>query len=93
MEEVEEASLEPAPEVAEERAPEPPDVVLTIRWVRKEQQLKIEGPIDDRFTCYALLELARELIHERGQMNRLREASQRIVPAHTVPSARHMGKR
>jgi len=45
------------------------------------RRITVTGPIEDRMLCYALLEIARDIIAERA-----RAKESRILPATTLPS-------
>ena len=45
--------------------------------INDDGQVGVQGPLDDTFKCYAMLEVARDVIHDRA-VERKRSA---IVPA------------
>lgn len=57
-------------------------VTLTIT-LRDDHQIEVQGPIEDRGTCYMLLGVARDVIHEQA----LKQASALVKPVAALPSS------
>lgn len=60
-----------------------PDVTLTITQT-PDGMVSVNGPLSNRAMCYAMLELARDVIKDHGD----KAAKSPIVPAHAMPNIR-----
>ena len=63
--------------------PAPPMVTLTIQWVGPGHPVQVNGPINDKMLCYALLELARDAIREYNDA--LAQKSRLVQPVAITP--------
>ena len=60
----------------------PPVMTLTIIFDPATQQLKMEGPTENRILCYGMLGMAREILTGLGLKSHQQTPASGIVPIH-----------
>lgn len=43
------------------------EIKLTITWSQESNQIRVEGPIQDKMLCYGMLKSAEHIVHDHQQ--------------------------
>ena len=74
---------EPIP--GKEPKPDPSIATLVLTLNQRTGGIQVNGPIDNKFLCYGILEVAKDAIRDYVAQKRAEIAAQEIVPAFTIP--------